>query len=60
MRISVDLTKEESIQLESIDVGVAGEALSFDITGTIRAPDGTLADVEGESLKPVEVVFEVV
>lgn len=58
--VVVDVSQEGSVELESVDVGVADEVLSFDITGTVRVGGDGLASVEGQSLRPVEVVFEVV
>jgi len=58
--VEIQLDEEESLELESIDVGVEERVLSFDISGTIRSDGDALDGLVGESLQPTTVIFETV
>ena len=58
--IVIDLSGAHSLELDSIDVEVSNETLSFTAEGVIQGiDDETLDSVRGKSLTPTEVHFAV-
>lgn len=57
-RIVVDLREEASLELETLDVGVAENTISFSVTGTIKdVPDEMLDSLKGSELQPARIDF---
>lgn len=58
--IVIDLNDNPKIDLETVDVGVADDRLSFTVQGTIRdVEDEILQTVADEQLIPMEIRFKI-
>jgi hypothetical protein len=56
--IVIDLTGAAELELETADIGVADDTVSFTLTGMIRGvDDAVLSDLEGTQLTPTEIHF---
>ncbi|WP_254530088.1 hypothetical protein [Natrinema gelatinilyticum] len=58
--VVIDLDGRAEVDLQTVDVGVAGDTVAFGIEGVIRDVDNdVLVGLSGKSLTPTEIHFSV-
>lgn len=59
MGITINVVDDANVELDDVNITVAGDSIQFDIAGEITdMSPNLLEEVTGEKLSPVEITFE--